>query len=460
MSDKERQGSEAYVEPTLWRRIVDGVGRHAIVLQHAALLSFGPILGAGLGFIYWWIAARTFDPAVVGHATAAISAINLIGLVACLSLGITMTGLHLNGMPNGHGIVVAAVLVSGLMATLVFVAGWGIASHLHLEIAQTLDTPVGAALVVVGGVAVTLMDLTNGTLTGYMRNGLRMIRESLAPIVRVSLLLGSLGIAGATQEVATLVLPTIVSESLTMLFVIAVISRISGRVWTRPDFAGLMRLLPTALSHHLLNLTSLGPAVVMPLLVAESVSPAAGAAIFPAWMILQMVLLAPAGATTALFALGVRQPEHMGARLRFSLQVSLLVSIAAAVVMVAILGPLLSFLNPVYPELGGSSLKFIGFGGIGMLFKQHYMAAMRFQGRMLAATPLLALGGLAEVGCAAFGGYHGGATGFVWGWLVGVNVLTVLTLPELRRVMGGPAPEREASVPMPALEDEVNERFT
>lgn len=454
MNGSVHENFDAAERPGLMRRLVDGVTRHGIVLHHAALLSFGPILGAGLGFIFWWIAARTFDPDAVGHATAAISAMNVIALFACLSLGITMTGLHLNEMPNGHALVVAAAFLSAVAAILVFWAFVAIAGYFHLEIAGTLATPIGFALILAGGVAVTLMDLTNGSLTGYMRNGLRMTRESLAPIVRVALLLLALAVLGTSQEFASLVIPTIVSETVTMLYVVHVIRKMSGHVLTRPDMGGLIRLLPTALSHHLLNLTSLGPAVVMPLLMAESVSPAAAAAIFPAWMILQMVLLAPAGASTALFALGVRQPDQMGARLRFSLLVSLLISIAAAFVMLKILPPLLAFLNPAYPELGGSSLKFIGFGGIGMLFKQHYMAAMRFQGRMLAATPVLALGGLAEIGSAALGGYANGATGFVWGWLIGVHVLTVLTFPELRSVMSQRAPASQGRVGAEGIDGE------
>lgn len=437
MSDPSQQQP---VSLSLWRRAKDWGASHFVVLHHAALLTIGPVLGAGLGFIFWWIAARTFDPTEVGLATAAISAMNVLALAASLSLGITYTGLHLSVMPNGHALVTAAIIASVLMAALAFVAGWGIAVLFHLDVLRTLGNMAGAELILAGAIAFTLTDLTSGALTGYLRNGLRMAKESLGPVIRISMLAGALLLAGMPRGYATLVIPGIAAELIGFLMVVAVIWFQTGHLWTRPDFAGLKSLIPTAISHHLLNLTSMGPPAVMPLLVAEAVSPAASAAFFPAWMILQIALLASAGASTALFALGVREPDQMGARLRFSLALSLFVSLAAGVVLLIILDPLLAFLNPEYPALAGSSLKFIGFGAIGMMLKQHYMAAMRFGGRMLQATPVLALGGLAELVGAGLGAYLNGSTGLVWGWLIGVHLLAGLTIPDLVRVTSDKVP--------------------
>ena len=44
------------------------------------------------GFVYWWVAARWFTPAAVGLASADISLITLLSLVAEIGLGTLLLG--------------------------------------------------------------------------------------------------------------------------------------------------------------------------------------------------------------------------------------------------------------------------------------------------------------------------------------------------------------------------------
>ncbi|RWG45051.1 MAG: hypothetical protein EOQ62_18785, partial [Mesorhizobium sp.] len=52
----------------------------ALVLNSSAL-AIGTIAAAGLGFVYWWLAARLFPPEVIGKAAALLSVMAFVGLL-------------------------------------------------------------------------------------------------------------------------------------------------------------------------------------------------------------------------------------------------------------------------------------------------------------------------------------------------------------------------------------------
>ena len=65
--------------------------------RRAILVNAGSLVGttavtAGLGFVYWLVAARVFPPGVVGLASALISAMSLLGFVGMLGLGSLLMG--------------------------------------------------------------------------------------------------------------------------------------------------------------------------------------------------------------------------------------------------------------------------------------------------------------------------------------------------------------------------------
>ena len=58
----------------------------------AIFLNTGSLIGtwgvtSGLGFVYWWLAAREFSPQDVGIGSASISAMTLIGTFCLMGLG-------------------------------------------------------------------------------------------------------------------------------------------------------------------------------------------------------------------------------------------------------------------------------------------------------------------------------------------------------------------------------------
>src|SRR3954447_1824507 len=69
------------------RRINRAARRHLDLLTNSGSLMGTTVVTSVLGFAYWWVAARAFPADVVGHASAAVSALTLVGTLSMFGMG-------------------------------------------------------------------------------------------------------------------------------------------------------------------------------------------------------------------------------------------------------------------------------------------------------------------------------------------------------------------------------------
>lgn len=62
------------------------------LLLNAASMVGTTVITAGLGFVYWWLAARQFPQEAVGFASALISAMSLLGTLGMVGMGTLLIG--------------------------------------------------------------------------------------------------------------------------------------------------------------------------------------------------------------------------------------------------------------------------------------------------------------------------------------------------------------------------------
>src|SRR6266516_1538314 len=84
-----------------------------IMLTNAGSLVGTTAVTSVLGFVYWWIAARQFSPEAVGFASAAISAMTLLGTFSILGLGTLLVGELLRQRGKEVSLISAALIVVG-----------------------------------------------------------------------------------------------------------------------------------------------------------------------------------------------------------------------------------------------------------------------------------------------------------------------------------------------------------
>ncbi|TIU86713.1 MAG: hypothetical protein E5W03_08610 [Mesorhizobium sp.] len=174
--------------------------------------------------------------------------------------------------------------------------------------------------------------------------------------------------------------------------------------------------------HYALDVAVQAPAVIMPYLVLVLLSPTINAAFVSLWMLVSMASLIPAAMATALFPVVRASPKQSRHDTLLSVTASLLFSLVCAVFIFTYSQTILAVFNPAYPEIAGSSLRFLGFSLLGSTLKFHACTLARLGDRMRKASRWFALGGLLELCLVIAGAKHGGLQGLVLGWTLAVSI--------------------------------------
>src|SRR5262249_48697373 len=130
---------------------------------------------------------RLFSQRAVGYASAAVSAMTLLGTIGMLGLGTLLVG----ELPRRNGrarLVAAALLTSRLGSRLLRLGLAGVAPRVSGNLRTMIGTPGGGALFA-AGVAVTAVTLVFDQATiGLMRGGLQMARNVAFAVAKVLVL--------------------------------------------------------------------------------------------------------------------------------------------------------------------------------------------------------------------------------------------------------------------------------
>src|SRR5581483_10628499 len=122
-------------DETLKTQLHQWVKTNSTMLFNTGSLATTSVVTSVLGFAYWWLAAQRFPPAAVGFASAAISAMTLIGTLCILGMGTLLIG----ELPRQRG-----KELSLISASLILVGGVaGLAGMLFAAIAPLISPNFG-----------------------------------------------------------------------------------------------------------------------------------------------------------------------------------------------------------------------------------------------------------------------------------------------------------------------------
>ena len=151
-----------------WAAILAAWHQHRDLLSNAGSLVMSTGVASLLGVVYWVVATRLFSQRAVGYASAAVSAMTLLGTIGMLGLGTLLIG----ELPRRHGragLVAAALLTSGLGSLLLGLCFAVVAPRVSVSFATMIGTPA-RGLLFAAGVAVTAVTLVFDQATiGLMR---------------------------------------------------------------------------------------------------------------------------------------------------------------------------------------------------------------------------------------------------------------------------------------------------
>jgi len=385
------------------------------------------------GFIFWALAALTLSPASLGLGSALVSAVLLSVQLGLLGIGPATVSL----LPGQHdagrrllGASVAAVaassLVVGTAVVLVTRALGGVTG------AAWDDSAVVAAFLAAAVLATLAYQFDH--ISVAQSNSQQALTRS---IVQGLVQLGTLGLGLLAGDAGVLTLLCAVAAGALASVLLGAIQQYR-RGWRPSRFSQVeARLLVRhGLPNHALMLSDRAPGYLLPLIVTAAVSATATASWYMVWMLSMAVFFVPQSAGFSLQAKLAGQPGPARDPVRKALGLSVLLTAAAAVVLVTVGPVLLTFLGPVYAD-GWPLLLILAPALLIGCVTQVYYGLCRARNRLAEATAVAVLAAVIAVVPAAALATQWGLQGVSLIWLAG-QVAAALVAGWRLRVLTGP----------------------
>lgn len=323
-----------------------------LLLRNSVLLMVATVTTAGLGFLFWVLAARTFSADAVGVASSLTSALSLLSY---LSLGgLNGTLIRFLGSGRLRNLQITQGLVAVLLAGLVLGAGYVvIAPRIVPRLALLGDSVWFSILFVVAAMLASVNLLTDSVFMGLRAPGYNsMIDGFLQGLTKIAVLAavagtGAVGIFGSTA--AGFLTATVAS-----LLVLA------ARFGYRPAVGNRLAFNRTqaeySLGTYVSSALNIAPMLIVPLVVLHAHDAASAAYYFMAFQVATLLYSFAYAVGESNFSEASRFPERHKHLMWRSARLMALVVIPGSAGM-AIVGPfVLRLFGTTYAANGRSLL--------------------------------------------------------------------------------------------------------
>jgi O-antigen/teichoic acid export membrane protein len=452
-----------------WAAAIGARAREAVranrsLLSNAASMVGTAVVTSLLGAAFWWVATHQFSKDSVGVASAAMSAMTLLGFLATVGLGTLLMG-ELPRLEKGHRSVInAALLTSGSMG-----ATLGVAFVVIAPLASSNFDPLQAtwiaALVFVIGVALTaLAFVLDQALIGLLRGGLQLNRNIVFSVVKLAALIPVAALvadAGPQWIYGTWTVGIAIS-----LVVLIRFFRSRDGDSLSPDFRLLREMRVHAVTHHAVNLALRTPELALPIVVVTFLSASANASFYIAYMITSFMFFVPLSLSTVLFAVGSGESKRLADRFRLTVYISLGFGFVSNLALLVLGTPLLEIFGSSYASEAKGTLHILALDIFPSTVMTHYVALRRIERRLATALPVIWGGALLQVGGGLLGAVLGGGLSDVAiGWVAGASVEAIVMGPEVLRalrsehIVAVEDGDREEGEAIASFEETIVERF-
>jgi O-antigen/teichoic acid export membrane protein len=421
-------------------------------VRNGVALIAAKVITMGLGFVFWVLAARLYSPHDVGVAAGIVAAMMLCTQLALLGVG----SAFITHFP-GHKERPAGLLDTSLAFVTVLGVVWSAGFLLlaggafrQLDVAAT--DPVLALLFVAASVFGTVGILLDQIATALRRGEQALIRNVICALATVAMLAAApvLGaVAGAKAIFLPWALAGLVATAVGVRQLRRAIPGYRPRAAADRRLAG--ELASAGLPNYALTLAERAPGLILPVLVAELLSPAANATWYAVWMMAWVVYIVPIQVGMTIFAEVAHEPGSFHASVRRGVLCSLAIGTFGALVLGAGGHLALSILGGPYAASGTGPLRVLLLAVLPLTFVQAHFSSCRARRALGEAIATGWVSAVASVTAATAFGVASGLMGMAVAWVAVQYATGAWSLYRLRILGHMAGAERPALHPEPGL---------
>ena len=403
---------------------------------NAYALVANQVFSAGLGLLYWMLAARLYGVDTVGASSAVISTLLLISGIAQLGLGGGMTRfLPRAGTRTRRFIVLsyAAVVATSVLLSIVFVVLGG-----ALGLRGVLgEGPLLGVWAVLAAILWSIFRLQDAVLKGLRQAKWVLIENMLYNVAKIVLLvLGARYLANA-GIVGSWFLPTPIVIVLVTWLIFGLFTR-ADRIEPAPVGGQRLTMREIATSSggdHIGSLVAEAASRLLPLLIVAVLGAAANAYFYQAWLVATTLALFASGMTDSFTAEAAADRPRIGRYSRGILRHMAVLIIPASAIL-AIGAPLiLTLFGRSYAAEGTTLLRWLCLSSPLIIFNNWYLAYARVVGRITQVVLLQALGAALLLGLSYLFLQPLGITGVGIAWMLSQAATAIVGLIDSHSVL-------------------------
>lgn len=420
----------------------------AIGAERQIFVNSGSMIGTAvvtalLGAAFWLVAARNFTQHAVGVASAAVSAMTLIGFLATVGLGTLLMGELPRRRGEQRGLIDAGLIVSAALGAVLGLVFAFLAPLFSTSLSALSESAVAALVFALGAALTGSAVVLDQALIGLLRGGLQLSRNIAFSLIKLVALIAVATLVAGDGSVWIYATWT-VGIALSLVVLVRFYAR--GGDSRRPAFAALRLMRRSAATHHAFNLALRIPDLGLPIVVVSLLSAEANASFYIAWMIASLLFAVPLSLSTVLYAVGSGDSVGLAQRFRLTLGTSMAVGLLANLFLVVAAEPLLGLFGPQYVNEATMPLHILALGVFPETVRTHYVSVHRIERHISAAIPIVWGGAVLELAGGACGALVDGLTGVAIGWLIAVCIEAVVMGGDVLRALE-PA-ERDGTAPL------------
>ncbi len=365
--------------------------------RNAGYLMLSSATTAFLGFIFWALGARLYPAEIVGLASAAISAMNLLGRLSTIGLGSGLIRYLPVSGPDSRFLMNGALTTCGLLSLVfsaVFLTGLDIWSPRLLFLREH---PIYFAAFVVFTAGTTLAGILDAAFIAKQQARICFIQALVSSLIRVGLLVIFARLFATFGIFASQGLGFVVACLLGVMFFLP---RMEAGYRFFPSFK--QKLLNNLMSFSFANYTTevlwVAPSLVLPIMVVTLLGGEQNAYFYVAWNMVSLLGAVGSSISLSLFAEGSHNAKELQIQMRRSLKFVLVILVPTVLLLMVLGEKLLLIFGRAYSESASHLLWVLIPSCLPLSINWVYIAKKRVEREMKPAMILTGLIGTLTLG--------------------------------------------------------------